>query len=300
MAKILKEQGDTRAQSLALEKSVEYSPGNRERLFDAAYAQSNDHLDFLAISNYSTLIDIDPNNATALNNLGVCAGTLNVNGKQVWYYKRSKAKGYTLAMANLANLYTDNGFLDEAEEILTEAIKSEDPHENVGNAFYKLKSKKTTTEDTWSNLLKKAKDFQRKIRAYGEAYFDRKIPHRNFQGVWQTETGDEVHITVNGNLINGKWSTIEHTFGSEIHFDNSFSGKIKNRSADITYKKNQSPPRPSSLLDISSNKNLECFIYLTSNNDELHLFSLDESQTINISLRRRHDHSEEPPTLATP
>lgn len=298
LARHLKEQGDIRGQSLALEKSVEYSPGNREILFDAAYAQSNDHLNLLAISNYSTLIDIDPNNATALNNLGVCAGALNVEGKQVEYYKKSKNKGYTLAMANLASLYMDSGFFDEAEDILTEAIKSDDPHENAGNAFYKLKNKKTATNETWSNYLKKSKDFQRRIRAYGEAYFDCKLPHLNIPGVWKTEAGDNVHITISENLINGKWSTTEHFFGSETHFNNTFSGKIKNRSASIIYKKNQTPPRPSTLLGLSPNRNLECLIYLTPDNNELHIFSFDKDQTINITLSRQHGDAEENQTLA--
>lgn len=172
ISKIYKQKKDTRSTAIALEKSLEFSQGDREKIFNTAYAQSNSNLNLIAAENYSTLINLEPKNSIALNNLGVCAGEFKNPGKQVELYKRAAEHGNSLAMANLASLYIQSGFFDEAEEILKKAIKLEDLHENVGDALYRLKQARIREEESWKKLLDKAKELKKIIRFFGEALFD--------------------------------------------------------------------------------------------------------------------------------
>ncbi len=90
------DRADEHAAAIALEKSVELSPGNRETLFNAAYAQSKAKLRLLSVSNYRTLINLNPHHGTALNNLGVCANEFDVNGRAVTLYRKASDEGNTL------------------------------------------------------------------------------------------------------------------------------------------------------------------------------------------------------------
>ena len=95
--------------------SLKYAPGDRDKLFSAAYLQSESKLELLSIANYRTLLALDTNHATALNNLGVIARDLNLDGKKVELYKRAIDAGSTLAMANLASAQLNAGLWDDAD-----------------------------------------------------------------------------------------------------------------------------------------------------------------------------------------
>ncbi len=43
-------------------------------------------------------------------------------------------------MANLASKLMDSGFWDEAKSLLDKARLMDEPHENVGNALYRLET----------------------------------------------------------------------------------------------------------------------------------------------------------------
>ena len=285
IASLLKEQGNFSAQAIALEKSVEYAPGNRERLFDAAYVQSNNDLNGLAIKNYSTLLNLDPQHSVALNNIGVSAGALNIRGKQIEFFKRSRDCGSTLAMSNLANIYLENGLYDEAQQILDEARKSDDPHENIGTSLFTLKTKTTHDNETWATTIKEAEELQRNIRLYGEACFE---PHTSaiWSGNWITEKGEQVIFTIENEKISAEWTTTELRFSQTQNFLCKLSGTLQNRSAKFTYTKNMTPAKPSSLLGLSGNESTSFLAYISTENASLVFFSATETSKTKIVLNK--------------
>ncbi|WP_219095423.1 tetratricopeptide repeat protein [Pseudomonas sp. UMAB-40] len=286
IAHVYKEIGNTDAQAIALEKSVEYSPGNRERLFNAAYAQSNENMDLLSVKNYLTLLNLDPNHATALNNLAVAASELKLPGKQVELLDKSKNKGSTLAMSNLANIYIESGLYDEAESILNEARKSEDPHENVGTSLYNLKAKIAKEQESWITAIKDAENIQRNIRLYGEAYFDT-TQQKEWATTWKINNKTETTFLVHDNVISAEWLTIETNFTTETTYTNKLTGTIHNRSAKFLHtKKNTNKNTKATLLGLSQDKSTSLLAYITSDGSKINLFTTTDENKASMTLYR--------------
>lgn len=286
ISKIYRQKGNSRNSSIALEKSLEFSHGDREKLFNAAYTQSNSNLNLLAIENYSTLINLESKNSMALNNLGVCAGDLKAPGKQINFYKLAAEQGNTLAMANLANIYMQSGFFDEAEEVLKKALKLDDPHENVGNALYRLKQNRTTDEEVWEKALREAKELQRQIRPFGEALFDYTLDVLDWSGTWIKNNNETIVVAIDNQTINAKWETSETIFGAQKNFTHSLTGTITNGSAELTYKKNQETSKTTSILGIPHDKSYKCLAYLNTREQKLTIFSTEESPPFLMVLSR--------------
>lgn len=280
IAELSKSTNDSYGRALALEKSVEYDHGNPDKLFDAAYAQSDEDLNKISIENYLTLLNLDPNHPTALNNLGVCAGKENLKGIQIKYFKEAASKNSTLAMANLANLYIEGGFFDDAKEILEKAIKLEDPHENVGHSLYTLKTTSAKTDDDWKKIVRQAKDFQRTIRLYSEAYFDNSINPTSWESYWKTENSEKIESTTHDQMFTAKWETLDNTSENETTIKHSIYGKITNRSARLTYTKKLETSKKPSLLYSPKNTSVQCIAFLSKDGTSLSLFSAADNQKI--------------------
>ena len=282
IAHIYKELGNTDAQAIALEKSVEYSPGDRDRLFNAAYAQSNENMDLLSVKNYLTLLNLDPDHATALNNLAVAASELKLPGKQVELLDKSKNKGSTLAMSNLANIYIESGLYGDAESILNEARKSEDPHENVGTSLYNLKAKMAKEQEDWTSAIKDAENIQRSIRLYGEAYFD-SAQQREWVATWKINNKVETTFTTNGNTITAEWLTTETNFTTETTYANKITGIIHNRSAKLLHTKKNTNTK-TSLLGLAQDKSTSLLAYISSDGSKITLFTTTDKNKENMTL----------------
>ena len=185
--------GNNEAAAIALEMSLESSPGDRDKLFQAAYRQSEAKLQHLSVSNYETLLDLDPNHALALNNLGVIAHEFKLSGKSIELYQKSADARSTLAMANLANKLIDSGFWKQAQTFLDQARVMESVHENVGHALYRLQTSRNQEQKGWEDLVREARSFQRRVRAYGMALFNNDSVV--LAGTWYTSTRRESAIT---------------------------------------------------------------------------------------------------------
>ncbi len=282
-----KERGNGEMAAIALEKVVELSPGNREKLFDAAYAQSEVKLRLLSVSNYRTLLNLSHRHAAALNNLGVCAGEFELTGKQVSLYKRSMNEEYTLAMANLANSFINGGFWNEAKEILDKARVAENPHENVGNALYRLQSFQDDEDKKWGDLTKKAEKFQRRVREYCDACFDKAGLSFDCSGVWYTQQGEEVIIKRDGKKIEGNWTEKLAGLGGTSIYKVSIHGSKRNRSVALTYHRRPESERPASLLGGSLAKSIKCYSYFTPDRQVWKIFSKEPNEKLTLTLRRK-------------
>lgn len=287
LSSLEKENGDSEAAALALEKVVELSPGDCEKLFDAAYEQSNEKLKLLSVSNYLTLLALKPRHSTALNNLGVCLSEFKLKGKQISLFRQSMGEGSTLAMANLAGRFIDGGFWKEAKEILDKARVMEEPHENVGNVSYRLSSIKSQEEEELSALTKKAEAFQRQVRLYGDAFFDRSAAYLDCSGAWYTTGGEEIRIEVDGQKISGEWIEISHAFALSLSYECSISGTRRNRAAAVTYKKHRGNKSSSTLLGSLQDEWINCYSYLSADKQTWEFFSNEPEKEFKLTLHRK-------------
>ncbi|MCH9004846.1 MAG: hypothetical protein IH838_06085, partial [Proteobacteria bacterium] len=285
LASMDKEIGREDDAAIALEKSIEHSPGDRDRLFSAAYLQSERDLTLLSIANYQTLIQIDPNHDTALNNLGVCAGELSLGGKKIALYGRALEHGSTLAMANLANAQINAGLWEDAEKTLDEARKKDKPHENIGHAIYRLQSRRKSEIEEWLGFGKRASEFQRKVREYGDALFDRSDAPVSFAGKWYTQKGDEVTIKNDNGRIHGEWVEQRGFLGNNT-FNCSIDGIVRNRAARVTYRSSDASKLVPSILSDTTPKTVKCLSYLSTDAETWMFFSTQPSDQLAFELRR--------------
>ena len=137
MKRIGKEIGDDHLRIEAMEAISHSSPDDYDNRFALAYAHSQQGNEDLALHHYLA-IPIAQRSQTAWNNLGVAMQEFRMPGKAVDAYLRAAEKGETLAMSNLAYKLMSAGFLELAREHISNAINSQDPHRNVGEAFARL------------------------------------------------------------------------------------------------------------------------------------------------------------------
>lgn len=74
LADIEKSKGNLFNYALCLDKATEYSPNDIDGIFSAAYEAANTPLRAIEIANYSQLINLEPKNSMAYNNMGVTTG----------------------------------------------------------------------------------------------------------------------------------------------------------------------------------------------------------------------------------
>ncbi len=225
-------EGNIILKAIALQKGLEYKAGDKELLFNAAYAESEAKLSQLCATNYNILLRFTPNHEFALNNLGVECDGLGMPIKSVEYYKQSVEQNNSLAMANLGYRYMEKGFEQEARNVLDKARSLENPHKNVGGAISSLEDRKEKENKKWENVVSEGIKQQQFCWGYAEACF---LPVSNsvsFAGEWVSDTGKSFVIEEDGNGITGKWEAEKE--------GQKFTGRICNRSAEIKYEEKES------------------------------------------------------------
>lgn len=177
------------------EKALELKPSDSGTRFDLAYTYSKNKNHIMALYHYKILCKSMPNDAN-WNNLGVELSELELSGKSIEAYLKSKELGGTTAVGNLAYKLIDSGFYSEAKKYLQEALKHDNCSSNVSGALSNLESKQNKEDDKEQELIS---DVLSRIRfrvKYAEAYTKiTAIP--SLQGKWKTKHGD-VQVNVAG------------------------------------------------------------------------------------------------------
>lgn len=194
---------------LSAEKLLEINPVNTSMRFNLAYKYGNTNENQLAVYHYKKLLNINED-AMALNNIGVEYSGLDMKAKGVPYYERAKEKKNTLAYANIAYKYLNEGFTEAAEKLLKEAdgLSQEgiEVHPNIGYAKKKLK-----------DLQEEENEKEKKILDLAEDIHKFKVRHANAFCFKPSEIKSE---------ISGKWS-IGNKWNVDFCFDagsNTFVG----------------------------------------------------------------------------
>ena len=283
ISSIEKDLGNDFMNALCLEKIVEFKPDDTDNLFGAAFAQSKAEMRPLSMCNYKTLIKLDPNNSMALNNIGVCASEYELETKAFEYYYEANNNGNSLAMANLGFKLLKVGFYKDAEKIAKEAIKIENPHKNVYSLLARIEEIKNNHSEKWSSLEKKARIFQKNIRKYVHAYYTRTFKQHPFKGLWFTENGIEIDVSMRDGKIEANWIEKSGLF-LETEYDLSLSGTFINSSAALRYVKKISNPSQSTLLGSNYSKDVACLSYIYLEDASWFIFSKNLEDEFNLML----------------
>lgn len=231
LADLHEKSGNIVLRAIAFQKVLQYKPEDRESLFDAAYSQSAAKFSQLCTTNYHTLLKFNPDNYSALNNLGVECESLEMPIKSVQYYKRAIEKDNTLAMANLSYRYMNQGFEQEARDILNKAKSKDKPHRNVGEAIANLEDRKESESKKWDEIMNQGIKQQQFFWAYAEAYFEPIDGDPIFTGEWASDKDKIFIFEQNGKEITAKWETEER--GEKI------TGTICKLSTEIKYQEKE-------------------------------------------------------------
>lgn len=142
LGNIYKEQGELEISCPIFEAALNFDPTDLETRFQLGYDYGQINRHALAAYHYNLYLKTEKSPLT-LNNLGAEYEHLKLYGKSISLYKKAMGKE-TLANANIARLYIEQGFFDEAKDVLDKAVEIKNHHENVD--FY-LNNLKTVIED---------------------------------------------------------------------------------------------------------------------------------------------------------
>lgn len=186
---IYKEQGDLEISCSLYEMALNYEPTDLSIRFRLAYDYDEIKKYALSAYHYKTYLKTSED-STAINNLGVEYERLKLFGKAVHSYMKAISKDNTLANANIARLYLEKGFYDDAEKILNHAIEKKEHHENVDYYLNQLKTSIEKEEKDEESLIKVAQDYREFILDYAQAIA---VPFNNYEaitGLWITDYMD--------------------------------------------------------------------------------------------------------------
>lgn len=171
LANVAKSQSDRELESAALEHVLDLNPSDSDIRFRLAYLYSNMGKWGLSAYHYSLRLN-QGQEVTALNNLGVTYGNLNLQGKEIEAFEEA-GEDFLLAKANLSHAYADRGFLAEAERLATEVTRAdcdETARNRATGALTRISKARSTEKETAEKIESDAKT-QRIFRsAYAEAY----------------------------------------------------------------------------------------------------------------------------------
>ncbi len=283
IADVEKAQKNEKMQALCLEKNAQFNPTNPSILFQTAFTQAEAGLDIIAFANYDTVSTLSPNDNSTLNNLAVIYSEFSLPINSVELYKKASEAGNTLSMANLAYQMIGAGLISEAEEILKQAIGTDEPHKSVFEAMSTIPTKRAKEEEEVEKVREKSIRYREHLRNYTEAYYLR--PGENvFEGLWIDQYDRTFRISPDHNKIEVEW---ESNSSSNMDVICKLSGSIVNSSGILNY--STKPAHQGEALSYYMqllNKSYQCYAYLSSNRNKINLISLNSSTDFFLTISR--------------
>lgn len=284
LSDVEKKRGEKLMSVYCRDKSLEFDPDNRSELFTSAYQAGEENVNELSISNYVTLLNLDPNDPMALNNLGVHALSLNLKIKAIEKYKASSNLNNTLAMANQGYILLEAGFIKEAEEIAKKAVQMKEPDERVYSLLKQLAEFQKEQDTKWDEVVNGAKLRQRFIRNYTNAYYFRK--DSPFEGEWLNESGINISISIKDNKLEASWKEPASGFSKDIYLVK-LTGLVTNSSFKGRYKMAKEGGEDYSLRCLSLNTDFECMGYISDDDQVITLAAEETDKKFKLLLSRR-------------
>jgi tetratricopeptide (TPR) repeat protein len=225
IAEIFKKGGEWLNRALALEKAIEMAPESAARRFDAGYAYSQADREDLALIHYAGTLELNPDDTTARNNIGVAYENLDMPIKAVESYRRASDAGETLASANLGNRFLNAGFVKEARAILEPSVSVPEAHPNVATNLASTIRRAEQEDEREEKVQSEAIQDRDFLRRYADAYLvARDSP--DLSGTW-SGNGSQLAIVQQGASFVASFKTGE----KEARYE----GTITNRALEIVY-----------------------------------------------------------------
>ena len=243
------------------EASLDLDPSNANLRFEMALKHSDLLNNELSLLHNKKLIGLKET-GPSLNNLAVQFSRLDMPINAIKYYSKASKLKNTIAMANLANLYSKSGFIQDADELINDAYKlgAEDIEVsgNIGVAKNKIKKIMDKENAEEKNVLIEAEK-ERKFRVrHSNAFIsNNKINGKAFNGIWIIDSL-EVPIILKDNCFN---------VDEEFIMADKKSKWIKVKSDPFEYYKIKALSIDGSLENLSGQYEIEC--YEESNSDSL-------------------------------
>lgn len=183
------------------EKALALNPSNDSLRFDLAYKYDDLEKNELALYHYKILINSNPTSAN-LNNIGVSYVKLEMPSNGVSFYKKAAKDNSSISMANLAQKFLNEGFIDEANEQLQAAMKIKDyEKEDVGRALARIDLILKQEKEKETKILESIENEKQFKLEYAEAYSISFIVTEAIQGKWTTRHGEFDLALESGNIL---------------------------------------------------------------------------------------------------
>jgi len=233
LSKVFDALKDKMMKAIALEKAVSLKGNNVSYLFDAAYTYSETDFTDTSTYHYRNLISIDGNNVGALNNLGVNFQNQKLTIKSVEYYKKAANKGNSLAAANLARLYLNSGFEEEATNLFKEFVDKPDVHMNLIKAQSSLVTEKEKQKKQAETIIESGQKRSKFFSIFATKYFEfLEVKNQNIDD-WTDDEGNNISIVIEDSEISIKWEKVNSKIGdNDIYL---ITGKLSNSASLINF-----------------------------------------------------------------
>lgn len=194
LAEISKDNKDMEKFFIYAEGCLDIDPTYTTLRFGLAYNYEQKGQHRLSFLHYHKLTDT-VEQPMVFNNLGVQYQQLDIHGKSIQSFNQAADLNVTLAMANLARRYLEQGFIEDARKMIKRANDlSKDGievHGNVGYAKNQLDEKVNEENEKERKMIIEAEK-EREFRVkYTEAFLcDKTIQLEQLTGIWETPRGD--------------------------------------------------------------------------------------------------------------
>ncbi|MBZ5672277.1 MAG: tetratricopeptide repeat protein [Acidobacteriia bacterium] len=184
---VLKETEEVYPAFAIAEMALHENPTRGEFRFSVGFDYDTSGYYELFLRHYNLICEWEPENASALHNLGLAYSRLKLPISSVSRYKDALALGETLSASNLGYLYLNAGMVDEAVKTLQEAQNKKgcDPQVTRCLATVYERQKKETEEEL--SKLGTAKEQQAFLVSFGRPFLSDDSPP--LEGKWEFPFG---------------------------------------------------------------------------------------------------------------
>lgn len=201
LADVAKIQKNKNLYAAFAEKALTIFPTDYALRFSLAYSYYKTGCDINSLFHYKFLCEHNQNGIN-WNNLGVQYARLDFKAKSIEsYYEAYKKYDETLAIANMAYRYIEEGFLNQASEILKPARLKDDHHENIDSALVRINEIRQKEVDSLEKALNAVQPEKEFMTKFAEAYV---VPIKvNITGKWSSRHGD-ISLSVQDKKVGGE------------------------------------------------------------------------------------------------
>lgn len=181
---------------------LELRPDDTNIRFDLAYKYSQKNQQELSLFHYLRIPERERGGGS-WNNLGVQYDHFEISSRSINAYRKAEELGETLAMSNLAQKLVQAGFLREAEEICSRALKMENYHKNIGYAITRIKEVPEEEEKKEKELTQKGLRYSEFYREFGKGAVASEPSDQ--VGVWE-DPKCKLHLEIKGSIFRAEGS----------------------------------------------------------------------------------------------